>query len=267
MGICLGYRLLVIVRASRCGAGSDGAEAIHSLAPASGGRLSRLPETLDPFSDRIATRLKALRASEPWLDALWRARSTIDGLSLEPLSTLLPRLRRWHTEQGKALALRLVHGDAHLANLMTRSRGRSKSVRWIDPNPTLGFSDPAYDWGKILHFAENVGWAKHDPATVRTEVRETTGKIAVSTSVGAVPASREARRADLELELRRAALRALKARLHPVASLELAIASAHIGLAGLDAESGDPAIRQRRQFALARSLAALARWSAAVSKP
>ncbi len=258
-----------IARAKRAvDRGLPALEFIHRITQNQRGPLKDLPRTPDPFTSRLE-RLRKLKGQHTWLEQAFRSETIVDGHKLPRLTTLLHRLRKWQATRSKENSLRLVHGDPHIANLMTRRRGRDgESARWIDPNPTVGFSDPAYDWGKLLHFVEPVGWAKESDGYVTTKIRESANGVKINTALQGYSKRVENARAEIEQQVRSAALAALKHRSQPEAILELSIASAHIGYASL---GDDPnatraqkkATERRRQYALALTLRALARWHAA----
>ncbi len=238
---------------------------IHSIVESPRGRLSGLPRNPDPFTKRITERLQQLAAQIPWLETAFSNGVAIDDEELPPLSQVVKFLATWQAKRTNTLKLRLVHGDPHIANLMTRQRGRSESIRWIDPNPTIGFSDPAYDWGKILHFLEPVGWAKQSPDFIQSRVLSSKKTPRITTALPTVSPEIETARQRLEAFVREAALTALRSDPHKEAVLELAVASAHAGYAALPIDpawstSVKSVAEKRRQYALALKLRALSRW-------
>ena len=128
------------------------------------------------------------------------------------------------------------------------------SARLIDPNPTLGITDPAYDYGKFLHFLEPVGWVRARPesCSARWTAPRGGGRWCLDAEMQNLPRRREMARSAMEADIHRAAERSLGA--HDSdwkRALGVATASAHLGLARLAAESGD---RKACRFALAYAL-------------
>jgi hypothetical protein len=240
-------------------------EFIHRISESQRGPLKDLPRTPDPFTQRITERLNRLSAQIRWLETAFDKGIRVDGEMLPPLSETLEHLANWQAKRTKELKLSLVHGDPHIANLMTRQRGKGESIRWIDPNPTVGFSDPAYDWGKVLHFLEPVGWAKESADAFQVRVTGGSSSPQVTTSLKSVTSAIEDARKRMESLVRTAALTAMRRNPDKEAVLELAIASAHAGYAALDIGSGlnsseKRVAEKRREFATALKLRALARW-------
>jgi hypothetical protein len=204
--------------------------------------------------------VRAIIASDPALAPLRDRAGTIDGVPCPPLDELLPALSRWLRTSLVNVRPRLTHGDLHLGNIMVRRRGTGLSVRLIDPNPMIGYADPLYDAGKLLHWAEPVGWARIIPVACRVRGSlPRRGPWRLTTSVDGIPRAAEERRAHLEREVRaRIASGARTSDPTRAARLEVSVAAAHIGLASLLARREDAELRR---FVLAHSLSALARWS------
>jgi len=119
--------------------------------------------THDPFSHRLRTKLREVLTMDPELTALWTHPGRVLGADCPPVAQLLGKISRWTVRRKQRRGLALLHGDPHIGNILVRARPRSLSVRLIDPNTTVGFSDPAYDYGKLLHFLEPVGWCRARP--------------------------------------------------------------------------------------------------------
>jgi hypothetical protein len=141
---------------------------------------------------------------------------------------------------------------------MARKRGRGVSVRLIDPNPSIGVTDPLYDAGKLLHWAEPVGWARVAPDQCRARLRVRRDGWSLSAELCDVSTAAEARRAFLERRIHeRLARLGRPTDTTRAARLHVAVASAHVGLAAL---LDRPDQAHPRRFAFAHALASLARW-------
>lgn len=250
--------------------GIHGLSFIHQITRPCSGALSTLAVTQDPFTVRITNRLARLRGDFPWLADAFFSSVRVDGSPLPPIGSVLTRLSHWQAHRSPSVQLALVHGDPHIANLMARRRGKSESARWIDPNPTVGFSDPAYDWGKLLHFAEQVGWAKLSATAVRVRIDRQPGELTITTGLASHDPDSERVRSHIESLIRQHALKHLAEQPEYEAALELAIASAHVGYASITPEQGANAelvnlINHSRAYALAATLRCLARFNRLVS--
>lgn len=229
-----------------------------------------LPVSSDPYTARIVGKLERTLASLPHPQA--RALRDGPGLLVPSEGAPLPcpgwRALRSALEAGLPGGWEPtpLHGDPHLANVMVRRYGASGwSARLIDPNCTVGRSDPLYDLGKLLHWAEPVGW---------TQVRGWAGDARIEPGEPWVlhehrnpcSAAAEARRHLVETRL----LDALP-RFAPAGSpdsarrLRIAVASAHAGLADLlvtrlerEPPEGHPALQARLRFVLFHALRCLA---------
>ncbi|MDX2300876.1 MAG: aminoglycoside phosphotransferase family protein [Xanthomonadaceae bacterium] len=236
-----------------------GLRACHRLTAAAAS--SGLPETIDPFTPRIRSKLEAALAQEPALALMLENPGKVQGRCCPPLTDLLGELERWLGHTLPMVPRVLVHGDPHLRNVMVRPYGKGLAVRFIDPNPDYGYTDPAYDFGKLLHFAEAVGWALARPQACRARWATRQGEWTLSAQLSDAPDAAETRRAFLEAEIRQrcAGLPYATAASWP-ARLHVARASAHLGLLARfpGAESA-----AARRFVLAHALAALAEWHAA----
>ncbi len=235
----------------------DGVRAIRRAGRESARALARLPRTKDPYGPRLRDRFARLRAEDPELCAIESRAGVALGERVPPLAELLDEVDAFLRDALPSVPSTLCHGDLHLANVMARRRGRGFSVRFLDPNPTIGMSDPLYDAGKLLHWAEPVGWLAVDERACRARFRTTPGDYRFDARVVGVAASAERRRAGLEsaVRARLAAVRRRDASRAP--RLEIAIASAHVGMAALFRGKER---EHARRFALAHALAALGRF-------
>ena len=184
------------------------------------------------------------------------------GLAFPPLNNLLCRLEAWLETIMPSVPCVLVHGDPHLRNVMVRHHGTGLAVRFIDPNPEQGFTDPAYDFGKLLHFAEPVGWALGWPQMCRAAFSHAGAAWTLNAHLHDAPASSKRRQAYLEREVHKR-IGKLNWAQNPtwLARLHVSRASAHLGLL---TRFSDPNAREARLFVLAHALAALAAWDALV---
>ena len=206
-----------------------------------------------PFGSRLRQRLEAVLGAPggQHLESLWDTPGTVMGRTLPPASEWLAVLRSWEPESPGGACL--VHGDAHLANALVRRRGASYSMRLIDPNSTVGVSTPFYDFGKMMHFTDPLGWLRVKPGACAARFRR---RAASDWSLAAEhdpPRAAEARRRRFE----RGVLQALRVPDGDARILSIAIASAHIGLAALTAAHGD---RRATDFAMAHCLGRVAEW-------
>jgi hypothetical protein len=126
----------------------------------------------------------------------------------------------------------------------------------------VGVTDPLYDAGKLLHWADPVGWARVAPERCRTRLRAAGSVARLDARLEGLSDAAERRRAWLEQSIRsrlarlgRATDRSRAARLH------VSLAAAHVGLAAL---LGRPEDQHPRRYVLAHALAALGRWHHAV---
>jgi hypothetical protein len=122
---------------------------------------------------------------------------------------------------------------------MLRRRGPNGfSVRLIDPNPTVGFSHPLYDVGKLLHWTESVGWIKYGrdlkKKSCNASWRTGPGGWRLNARITPLSEAAERRRIFVEEKVRHFAGTYRKdygPRFD--AMLALSTASAHVGLAAL----------------------------------
>ncbi|MEX2499527.1 MAG: phosphotransferase [Wenzhouxiangellaceae bacterium] len=238
----------------------QGLRACHELKPDSG---LKFPVTTDPFTPRIRPKLVEAVRNDPALAPMLDNPGTVRGLPCPPLNKLLADLEHWLHETMPHAPGVLVHGDPHLRNVMARQYGNGLAVRFIDPNPDFGYTDPVYDLGKLLHFAEPVGWALVNPELCGADWQPRSGQWLLSASLNNAPVHAERRRAMIEREIRWhivslacARAPAFEARLH------VARASAHLGLLSL---FGGPEAAEASRFVLAHALEALARWNATIT--
>ncbi len=201
------------------------------------------PVNDDPYRTRILQKLERALAGLPPGEA--EAIRTRAGV-LETQEGALPcpswrDLRR--RLEGRPLPGRWeplpIPGDPHIGNVMVRRYGRSGwGARLIDPNCTIGRTDPLYDLGKLLHWAEPVGWSR---------LRSWRGGAAMELSPtwrmreqrAPSSAAAEERRQRLEARIRGAIGRFADHSPASTQRLHLAVASAHLGLADLLARKRD----------------------------
>lgn len=243
----------------------EGLAAIHRVPRGDDGVF---PETINPFGARIRVPIETIWAADKAIEGLTRELpgevllgDAAPPISIPPVARLLEEVDRWLSiHMGNAPRV-LIHGDPHLRNAMLQRHGKTGiSVRLIDPNPLHGFTDPAYDYGKLLHFSEPVGWAllegEHSPCRATLKGNSAAWRLAANVS-GVSKAATE-RQARIE-QLITQGIATLEGRLDHSwqARVHIARASAHLGLvARLSAESE----QERRLFVLAHALGALAKW-------
>ena len=241
----------------------SGLAVVHAVVPRTSPKLGHFVETQDPYTPRVRAKLNAALNAEPALAPMLDAPGQVLGLACRPLGDLLTRLEAWLARVMPDVPRLLIHGDPHLRNVMVRHYGKGLSARFIDPNPDYGYTDPAYDFGKLLHFAEPVGWALARPAACQGCWQLGRDGWTLDATLLTVPQAPERRRAFLEQEIHARIARLIWAR-DPtwVARLHVARASAHLGLlarfSGQDTEDA-------RRFVLAHAVAALAAWDAEIT--
>jgi len=241
-----------------------GLASVHAITSGTVPELGAFVETQDPYTSRVRTKLTAALKGDPALAPMLDAPGRVQGRACPPLIDLLTRLEAWLARVMPDLPRLLIHGDPHLRNAMVRHYGKGLAARFIDPNPDYGYTDPAYDFGKLLHFAEPVGWALARPGACRGSWRKGSGGWTLDATLLAAPQAPERRRAFLEQEIHARIARLRWAR-HPTwaARLHVARASAHLGLlARFSGQGTDDA----RRFVLAHAVAALADWDAEVAR-
>lgn len=226
--------------------------AVHIAGVRARGLRSRLPQTCEPFRGRIESRLAKVLELDPPLAAARALPGRVLGQACPPLNSILDALAAVPTLPASTLVLQ--HGDPHLGNAMWRRYGPNGfAMRLIDPNPTIGYSSRLYDFGKMLHWAEPVGWAHAHPEQVRGAFVASKTAWRLTPSLAGDDPNVERARLQLETALRREILACCS---HAEAKLlPLAVAAAHIGFAALPSISGNA-----RRFAFAYTLRALAEW-------
>jgi hypothetical protein len=240
----------------------DGVRAVRRAHREQKGAFRRLPTTADPYGPRLRDRIGRVLAMDRALAASWKKPGEVLGRPIPPLASLLDALDVWLVRALGSAPRSLCHGDLHLANVMARKRGRGFSVRFLDPNPTVGITDPLYDAGKLLHWAEPVGWLVVAPEKCHAKLVEAGRAYRLDASARDVAVGTERRRAFVEASLRRRIASAGRASdVTRPARLHVAIAAAHVGMAALFT---DPKDADARRFAFAHALRALAEWHAAV---
>lgn len=140
---------------------------VQQLAPGDP-RSPDLPTSADPFSDRFRLRMADIIAAAPQFAPIMTQSGLVMGQPCPPMDILIARIQEWVPRACPSARAALVHGDSHLRNILVRRYGRGYRVRLIDPNPSIGFSDPIYDAGKLLHFAEPVGFVLATPDACRS---------------------------------------------------------------------------------------------------
>ena len=241
-----------------------GLASVHAIVSGTIPELGDFAETQDPYTSRVRAKLAATLTGDPALAPMLEAPGHVQGRPCPPLGDLLARLELWLARAMPHVARLLIHGDPHLRNVMVRHYGKGLAARFIDPNPDYGYTDPAYDFGKLLHFAEPVGWALARPAICRSSWAQGSGSWTLDASVLAAPQAAEGRRDFLEQEIHQRIARLRWAR-DPTwaARLHVARASAHLGLLARFSGQGTDDVRR---FVLAHALAALAAWDAEVTR-
>lgn len=233
--------------------------ALHTLAPGDP-RAPACRSTPDPYSGRFDNRLAIILAKMPELATIMERPGMVMGVPCPPISMLLARVKEWLAGPGRPTKLVLVHGDPHLRNTMVRRYGRGLKVRLIDPNPDIGFTDPLYDFGKLLHMASTVGYADVMPALCSSDWSTGTDTEGwrLDARLTDPPTAVEERRRQVERRIGEVVERTLSATGESVAARTLiALASAHISLVATLAVNGSGVLAR---FGLAQTLEPLARW-------
>lgn len=215
---------------------------IHGIHPGDGD-LRTIGTTRSPFSKRIKNYLKRYYAADEELAILQTKPGRVNGVDCPPLAKLLKDIT-WPMARNDQLSL--IHGDIHLGNIMLRRRGRNLSVRLIDPNPVIGYSMPLYDYGKLYHFVDPVGWTRRKKRYCSASFTYRANRWSIDYRTRALPKQIEKKRAEL--------VRHLDAKLASVDRADLAIAraAAHVALAVLKAED-----RVRGRFCLGQTISHL----------
>lgn len=237
----------------------EGLRIINDLDPAAVSDTKTLKENKIIFTSRLRSKIKDIITIDPKLKPMMSSKGFVMQKECRPLNELLDSTEAWEKNPSRVVARVVVHGDPHLLNVMFRRYGKGYRVRFIDPNPMLGLVDPAYDVGKLLHFAEAVGWAKREPSVCRASFSapyRTSGWRLNGWSNGVAPRI-EDNRAWFEKHLReKIAKTDLASHGEWPRRLALARASAHIGLAAIIYSDNQIAGR----FVLAHALNALSDW-------
>lgn len=241
-----------------------GLASVHAVVSGNIPELGAFAETQDPYTSRVRTKLTATLKGDPELAPMLDTPGQVMGRACPPLSDLLTRPEAWLARAMPDVPRVLIHGDPHLRNVMVRHYGKGVAARFIDPNPDYGYTDPAYDFGKLLHFAEPVGWALARPTACCGSWRQGSGDWALDATLLATAQAPERRRAFLEQEIH-ARIAPLRWARDPTwaARLHVSRASAHLGLL---ARFSGPGTGDARRFVLAHALAALAAWDAEVTR-
>lgn len=232
---------------------------MHSVRRDSDPLWECLPQTPDPFTARLQSKLLPALRHDKALSAVLQRPGRVLGIPCPPATVLLARAAEVAKTLSARKPLSLVHGDPHLGNVMVRRNGKNAyRVRLIDPNPEIGFSQPLYDVGKLLHWSEPVGWAQAKPEVCRVSWRKggRNSQWVLDAWCEGHSAAAETRRAHVERFVRGFAesFRASHGDLLSPA-VAVAAASAHVGLVAL---LKGPANRTAKRFVLAHILASLA---------
>lgn len=210
----------------------------------------------DPYSPRLFKKIKATTDLDSRLACLWKRSCKVFEYDCPPLEVMLQRVGSWAHHQLVDVKPTLLHGDPHLGNIFYRT-GDSSRVRFIDPNPDVGYGDPVYDFGKLLHWIEPVGWAGYDPTLCRSRIELDRKRNEMKLSAWLSPdisQAAEQRRSRVERSFY--ALGNFDEGTQ--ARLALSVASAHAGLARLLAHRGSVVASR---YVIAYLLRALCRWS------
>ncbi len=232
---------------------------IHDLDPEAISDTKSPKDNQTIFTSRLRSKIKDIIAIDPKLKPMMSSKGFVMQKECRPLNELLDSTEAWEKNPSRVDARVVVHGDPHLLNVMFRRYGKSYRVRFIDPNPMLGLVDPAYDIGKLLHFAEAVGWAKREPSICRASFSSPyrTSGWRLNGWLNGVAPRIEDNRAWFEKQLReKIAKTDLASQGEWPRRLALARASAHIGLAAIIYSDNQIAGR----FVLAHALNALSDW-------
>lgn len=237
----------------------DALGAMHSLSQKSAPALRSIPVTPEPFMARLHEKFSDIVKSDPDLHVILDRPGEIMQCPCLPAGKLLDNAAIVAKSVAETLPLRLVHGDPHFANIMVRKSGKNGyRVRLIDPNPLIGFSQPLYDYGKLMHWCEPVGWAKVNPSVCRAKFLYSKKKrrwnMAIATE-GISQAAENRRRSVWRLIHRSAQSLRQDYGEHFDFMLSIATASSHIGLAAF---LNERRLVQARRFVVAHTMKRLA---------
>ncbi len=131
-----------------------------------------------------------VRANETWVTRECPPLNKLVDVAVKRASA---RLRRCSS---------LQHGDPHLANILWRPYGKGVRVRLIDPNGSVGKTSPFYDYGKLVHFADPMGWVRVAPeaCSCRFDVRKS-GAWVLSSEYQPSSARAESRRQTVRAQI------------------------------------------------------------------
>lgn len=210
------------------------------------------PVNTNPYNKRIKEKINQILKLDKDLDKTKNLNGIINNKDVLPISELLTKLQSWLKTDLVNLDPRLVHGDYHLGNILFRPRGRGFSCLTIDPNPLIGISDPIYDFGKLLHWIDIVGWAKYKPEYCKSDWSSTKNKWELNYRLNNEPRSVKHRRETTD--------KILKKHLEHYSvkfcgdwekRLNISLASAHLGLAVI---FDKPENADVRRFIFARAI-------------
>lgn len=121
----------------------------------------------NPYYKRIKEKIYEILSNDKELSIMDKHNGRINNNYIISIESMLSNLNSWLKDNIQDIKLSLNHGDYHLENILFRPRGRGYSCLTIDPNPLVGESDPLYDFGKLLHWIDIVGWAKYKPVNCK----------------------------------------------------------------------------------------------------
>lgn len=214
--------------------------------------LNNLSVNSNPYYERIKGKINDVFKSDKELKQLKILKCKINNKEVLSVSEILKQLKNWLKKDLINNNLQLAHGDYHLANILFRPRGKGYSCLTIDPNPLIGVSDPIYDFGKLLHWIDIVGWAKHKPENCKSEYKLTKGNIEINYWLENEPKSVKHRR-DAVYKL---VINHLNKNSSALCGdwekrLKISLASSHLGLAAI---FNKPENTEVRRFIFARSI-------------
>jgi Phosphotransferase enzyme family len=221
---------------------------------------ANVPITVDPYSDRLRSKVLGTLAEVEELggDSLLSQPGLLDGKKCPPVADLVHDACTWLTSNTKAIQPVLAHGDLHMKNILVRRRGGGYSFRFIDPNGEIGFTDALYDVGKLLHWAEKLGWsqANKDVCKVKWSPAGRNKLWRLTAGIGPSSQAAEHRRQRLKSSILRLT-EPLWEEPNARPRLHLSVASAHAGLLNLYAKAGN---YDMARFATYFTLRSLLRW-------
>jgi hypothetical protein len=221
------------------------------------GRWPGIPMQPDPFTGRLRKKLAEVLKADPEMKPIMTLPGRVMGVPCPPVNELLDHAETIMAERAQYVTPVLQHGDPHLGNIMVRQYGKGYSVKLIDPNPEVGFTDPLYDIGKLFHWAEPVGWAHVAPEVCLADWRCGRSAWELTASQELPDGNAERRRANLVARLKERFLRRRESGRAEESDGAVAVAkaAAHIGLAALLKADTQ---RTARRYVLAQTLREMA---------